>query len=90
MTHVRLTHKPEHMHRLRVVWGIRIREARQAAGYTQASLAEAIGVDQANVSRWERGAATPRDTRRRQLGELLGVDPSVLFSYDINGDDKAA
>lgn len=73
-----------------MIWGARIRKARRAAGYTQAQFAYALGVDQANVSRWERGLASPHDSRRCRIAELLGVDPSVLFSYDTNGGEAAA
>lgn len=79
------------MEELRAAWGARIREARRAAGYTQAQFALALGVDQANISRWERGIASPHDSRRRRIAELLGVDPASLFSYDpTNGDTEAA
>jgi transcriptional regulator with XRE-family HTH domain len=75
----------------RALWGTRIREARRAAGYTQASFAVALGVDQANVSRWERGLASPHDDRRPLIAKLLGVDPNWLFSFDgSNGDTEAA
>lgn len=75
---------------LRAVWGVRIREARIAAGYTQAQFAIAVGVDQANVSRWERGIASPHDARRPLIARLLGVDPAVLFSYDTDGEGEVA
>lgn len=78
------------MRTLRAVWGARIRTARVAAGYTQAQFAIALGVDQANVSRWERGIASPHDDRRPLIAEILGVDAGVLFSYDTNGESEVA
>ena len=78
------------MERTRAIWGARIRAARQAAGYTQQTFAIALGIDQANVSRWERGRAMPHDTRRRQLAQLLGIDPNVLFAYPPDGGEEAA
>jgi transcriptional regulator with XRE-family HTH domain len=75
---------------LRAIWGQRIRDARQAAGLTQAQLALALGVDQANVSRWERGMLSPRDDRRARIAEILGVDAASLFSYDPNDGEAAA
>jgi len=78
------------MEKLRAVWGARIRRARQAAGYSQAQFAVALGVNQANVSRWERGLASPHDNRRRIIADLLGVSADSLFSYDTNGDTEAA
>lgn len=75
---------------LRATWGARIRSARQAAGLSQQTFAAALGVHQANVSRWERGIASPADHRRQQIATLLGVTAASLFSYDINGDTEAA
>ena len=40
--------------------GATLRQARIAAGLTQEQTAEALGVSFAAVSKWERGAATPR------------------------------
>ena len=77
------------MRTLRAIWGTRIREARLNSGLTQAQFAVAVGADQANVSRWERGLAVPRDDRRSRIAEVLGVDPDALFSYDTNGDNQA-
>jgi transcriptional regulator with XRE-family HTH domain len=78
------------MGRMQGVWGNRIREARKAAGYSQAAFAVAVGVDQANVSRWERGLASPHDDRRPLIAKLLGIDPAILFSYDDADGGQAA
>lgn len=43
----------------RTSWGQRLRDRREAAGLTQAELAEAVGVGQAAVSRWEAGSTAP-------------------------------
>jgi transcriptional regulator with XRE-family HTH domain len=77
----------------RRIWGQRIRTHRERLGQSQRSIAVALGVDQAVVSRWERGITSPRDDRRLELAALLGVSPDLLFSYEpdpANGDDKAA
>ncbi len=78
------------MEHLRAIWGARIRAARQAAGYTQQSFARALDIDQANVSRWERGLSVPHDNRRGQIAKLLGVPAADLFPYDPNGGEAAA
>lgn len=71
-------------------WGRRIRLARETAGQSQRSLAIAMSVDQAMVSRWERGLATPRDDKRLRLAEVLGVHPDHLFSYEPDNGNAAA
>lgn len=49
-------------------------QARTAAGYTQESLAEALGIDWRSVRRWETGHSTPQPHRRAQLAKLLNCD----------------
>ena len=48
-----------------------IAAARKAKGWTQAQLAEQMGVDQAVISRWESGKVHPRDETIRQLKAIL-------------------
>lgn len=52
-------------------WAAGIRRLRQSNGWKQATLAEMVGVDQATVSRWERGLQTPELTMRRVLLDLM-------------------
>mgnify|MGYP001851301048 FL=1 len=48
-----------------------IAAARRAKGMTQAQLAEAMGVDQAVISRWEAGKVHPNEDNVRRLNEVL-------------------
>ncbi len=48
--------------------------ARTAAGYTQESLAEALGIDWRSVRRWEAGTHDPHPHRRAKLARLLNCD----------------
>ncbi len=57
----------------------RIRALRRALGLSQAALAELVGVDQSNVSRWESGAI-PDDPHIRRMAELAEVHPAQ-FRY---------
>jgi len=57
----------------------RIRALRESLGLSQASLASRVGVDQSNVSRWERGAP-PDDAHIVRLAELAGQHPAA-FHY---------
>jgi DNA-binding XRE family transcriptional regulator len=39
-------------------------DCRHAAGYTQVSFAEKVGVDRTTVGRWERGVQSPQPWQR--------------------------
>ncbi len=54
-----------------VFWGNQIRRCRRLQGLTQAALAEKLGVEQATVSRWERGVHEPDLRLHRRLRDLL-------------------
>lgn len=56
-----------------------IRSARERAGYTQLQLAEMLGVGQAAVSHWERGANLPTLSQRVTLAELLSIPVEQLI-----------
>ncbi len=57
----------------------RIRSLRKSLGLSQASFARRVGVDQSNVSRWERGAP-PDDAHIVRLAELASQHPAA-FRY---------
>jgi len=57
----------------------RIRALRESLDLSQASFANRVGVDQSNVSRWERGAP-PDDAHLVRLAELAGQHPAA-FRY---------
>lgn len=72
-------------------WGARIATARKAKNLTQARLAAIIDVGVMQVSRWERGVATPNDENRLALAGALGHTVAELFPYpDTNGGEAAA
>lgn len=48
-------------------------QARKAAGYTQESLAEHLGVDRTTVARWEAGEYEPQAWQRPRIAEAFGV-----------------
>jgi len=56
--------------------GNRISAMRKKAGYTQAILADKLGISTQAVSKWENGAALP------DIEILLGI--SLLFKMSIN------
>ncbi|MCA2208385.1 helix-turn-helix transcriptional regulator [Nocardia rosealba] len=54
--------------------GKAIRAARMASGFTQAELADWIGIADGNqISRWERGVVTPSADNVCELSRVLGV-----------------
>lgn len=52
-------------------WHEKLRAFRAARGLTQVALAEMLGVDQATVSRWERGTVAPDFSAQRRLRDLI-------------------
>ncbi|MGH3780230.1 MAG: helix-turn-helix transcriptional regulator [Pseudonocardiaceae bacterium] len=48
-------------------------QARRAAGYSQESLAERLGVDRTTVARWEAGEYEPQPWQRPRIAEAFGL-----------------
>jgi putative transcriptional regulator len=57
----------------------RLREAREAAGLTQAQLAEAVGVSRKTVNTVENGIFVPSTTIALKLAKALGQSVESLF-----------
>lgn len=58
--------------------GEKLRAARQRAGMTQTQLAEAIGVKQKDVSRWEAGQIEPGVLIVKKMAQALGCSMDDL------------
>lgn len=56
-----------------------IRAARIAAGMTQQQLADALGVAQQSVTRWETGEREPRVSTLKRIAAALGCDITALL-----------
>jgi transcriptional regulator with XRE-family HTH domain len=79
--------------RCRRRWAQNLYAARLNRELTQAQLARALGVDQQNISRWERGRSAPRDDMKILLAKFFGVPVPELFPWvddDANGDEGRA
>jgi transcriptional regulator with XRE-family HTH domain len=64
-----------------MVNGALIREAREAAGLSQAGLADALSVSTLTVWRWEHGRTKRLDFGTAvRLASVLGVEPSELHA----------
>src|SRR5262245_33983818 len=48
-------------------------QARRAAGFTQESLAERLGVDRTTVARWESGEYSPQPWLRPKIAQAFGL-----------------
>jgi transcriptional regulator with XRE-family HTH domain len=51
-------------------------------GKNDSDFAEALGVDQALVSKWATGAIAPPLERKIQISKVLGVDSRLIFSEE--------
>lgn len=56
-----------------------IKRLREAAGMTQAELANKIGVTQPIVASWETGVKSPRAAKLPKLAQILGCTIDDLF-----------
>jgi transcriptional regulator with XRE-family HTH domain len=56
----------------------RIKEARQARGWSQQELAERVSVSQPTIVHWEQGTHTPRHLALARLADALGVSRQWL------------
>jgi transcriptional regulator with XRE-family HTH domain len=59
------------------------RAARIAAGYkTQLDAAKALGVQPANLCRWERGGVSPKDDALRRMVEVYGLTAGQILGLE--------
>jgi len=63
-----------------------LKQAREKRGWTQAHVADLIGVDTGTVSRWECAAGKPRPWQRAKLAELfeIPIDAWVVQDEEMN------
>lgn len=64
----------------------RLRELRRKNGYTQASLAKALGVAQTTVGNWEAGIRQPNFTTLKRLAKIFNVSVDYLLGRDDEKD----
>lgn len=63
-------------------FGLRLREARLAAGFTQTDLAGLVEVSQTTISSWELGDTEPNIVKIRRLARVLNVTVGFLLDAD--------
>mgnify|MGYP001037185148 FL=1 len=65
-----------------------IRTLRTQKGLTQKALAEAVGVGDKAVSKWERGLGCPDVSLLPELSRVLGVGLEALLSGELDANDQ--
>lgn len=69
------------MQELREEWGRNIVSRRHAAGWSQRVLARILDVDNALISRWELGKATPDDENKARIAGAFGLFVDEIFPW---------
>ena len=72
----------------KVELGMKLREARNKAGFTQEQLAEKIGVTSKSISRWENGNTMPDVTMIPAIASFFGVSTDELFDFNLFETEK--
>jgi transcriptional regulator with XRE-family HTH domain len=70
---------------LRIKFGIRVKELRKAAGYSQEAFADRCGFARSYMSRVERGAANPSLDAVEVFAKALNVEVASLFQTEKSG-----
>lgn len=65
-------------------FGVRVRVAREAAGLTQAEVADSVGTHRQTVYRWEQGTQAPDVWHLALLCDVLEVDPDQLIGSRLH------
>ena len=64
---------------------LRIKEAREARGWTQEQLAAEMNTTQQTIQRWESGQTDPKSSAIKEISRLLGA--TVSFIMNVNDED---
>ena len=67
---------------LGVILMLRIKEAREARGWTQERLAEAMNTTQQTIQRWETGQTDVKSTQIKEISRALGMTVSFIMGVD--------
>lgn len=67
---------------------LRIKEAREARGWTQERLAAEMNTTQQTVQRWESGATDPKASIIREISRVLGITVSFIMNVDESDELK--
>lgn len=67
---------------------LRIKEAREARGWTQEQLAAAMNTTQQTIQRWESGQTDPKSSVIVEISRVLGITVSFIMNIDENDEAK--
>ena len=68
---------------------LKLKQARKENGYSQADLADALGVDIKTVGNWERGKTLPDIEQLWKCAKALNTDPNDLLGwYEEHPEDR--
>lgn len=73
-----------------VLFGERLKNAREASGMSQKSMASRLGVKLATVEKWEKGKLDPRSNRLQMVASLLNVPLMWLLAGSQKVPDPTA
>lgn len=61
----------------------RLKELRKEKKFSQKEIAEALGVNEKTVSRWENGESTIKSDKAQALADYFSVPVGYLLGYDV-------
>jgi len=67
--------------------GNQIKKLRRERHWTQAQLAELVGIDKRNICRYEKGHAEPRKSTLLKLSEIFEVGLEELMGFPASSTD---
>ncbi|WP_093528907.1 helix-turn-helix domain-containing protein [Streptococcus macedonicus] len=62
--------------------GVRLKELRKKAGYTQEELAKKIGISKRTLAYWEKGENSIKENKLKILCKTFGVDMPYMLGYN--------
>lgn len=68
---------------------LRIKEAREARGWTQEQLAEAVNTTQQTIQRWESGQTDVKSNQIKAISKALGVTVSFIMNVVEDSSEQA-
>lgn len=66
---------------------LRIKEAREARGWTQERLASEMNTTQQTIQRWETGQTDPKASAIKEISRILGI--TVSFIMNVNDKEES-